>query len=131
MADPKDAAFDLSGTYVHLEDGGRASAIDVSPEFWSELMSGKRRYDGRLITAHHMAEYTATWEMHPSGEELLILVSGAVDCILEDEDGERTVELRAGSACIVPRGVWHRQVVRQPGFMIFVTWGAGTQHRPV
>ncbi|WP_437730121.1 hypothetical protein [Sorangium sp. So ce1335] len=33
------------------------------------------------------------------------------------------------STCIVPRGVWHRQIVPAPSVMIFITPGDGTQHR--
>ena len=44
--------------------------------------------------------------MHPEGDELLLLLSGAIDLILQTGDRERVVELRPGAACIVPRGVW-------------------------
>jgi len=31
----------------------------------------------------------------------------------------------------VPRAVWHRGLVRKPGKLMFITPGAGTDHRPV
>jgi mannose-6-phosphate isomerase-like protein (cupin superfamily) len=45
-------------------------------------------------------------------------------------DGERLVALEAGMTCIVPRGVWHRAIVREPGDTLHITRGEGTQHRP-
>jgi hypothetical protein len=44
------------------------------------------------------------WEMHPSADEFLFLVSGAVCLILQEETSDRNVELGAGQATIVPRG---------------------------
>ena len=34
-------------------------------------------------------------------------------------------------AVVVPKGVWHTAKVLAPSRMLFVTMGAGTQHRPV
>ena len=46
--------------------------------------------------------------MHPDGDELLILLSGRIDLVLDEREQERTVNLRAGKASLVPRGVGHR-----------------------
>jgi len=43
---------------------------------------------------------------------------------------EEMVELEPGRCCLVPRGTWHRQVVRTPGRYLGATFGKGTQHRP-
>ncbi len=131
MADAPSPPFDLIGTYVHLEDGGAALPVAVGADFWPELMAGKRRYDGRLVMAFRITEDTSHWEMHPQGEELLYLLSGAVDVVLEEAAGERRVPLHKGTACLVPRGTWHRFEVRAPGELLFITAGEGTQHRPV
>jgi hypothetical protein len=31
----------------------------------------------------------------------------------------------------VPRNTWHRALVKKPGKLMFITPGAGTEHRPV
>ena len=49
---------------------------------------------------------------------------------LEDGDGERVIELRAGGSCIIPRGVWHTVRVREPGTLLGITYGKDTQSRP-
>jgi hypothetical protein len=69
-------------------------------------------------------------EMHPRGDEILILLSGSVDVVLEALGGERRIPLRGRGACIVPRGVWHGQIVHAPSVMMFITPGEGTEHRP-
>ena len=45
--------------------------------------------------------------------------------------GERTFGLRGRRACLVPRGVWHRLILRQPSDLLFITPARGTRHRPV
>ena len=116
MGVPTQSGFDLFGTYVHLGATGEAPAVEGGDEFWrlpaTEL---DRKFGGWLVSAYHMTGDTRAWETHPSGDELLYLLSGAIDVVLEMDDGERTIELRAGSACVVPRGRWHRQIVRSPG----------------
>jgi mannose-6-phosphate isomerase-like protein (cupin superfamily) len=61
--------------------------------------------------------------MHPDGDELLYLVEGAVDVILDTKDGERCVSLEPKQAFVVPRGVWHRVEVKQPSCLLHFTPG--------
>jgi mannose-6-phosphate isomerase-like protein (cupin superfamily) len=72
------------------------------------------------------------WEMHPRDDEFLYLVEGAIDVILRDDlerDEEGRIELRAGRACVVPQGAWHRQIVLAvPAKLLFLT--PETLHRP-
>jgi len=123
-------AFDLATTYVQLDDGPRALAVEVDDEFWQTIDRRPELRGGRLVGMFHNAEDWDIWEMHPAGDEVVCLLSGAVDVILDEPDGERVVELEAGKTCIVPRGVWHRAIVREPGDTLHITRGEGTQHRP-
>ena len=125
-----DDAFDPTTTFLHLSPDGGARRIPVTPTFWQELAAGKHPTDGRLVTASHVSEGVAHWEMHPKGDELLLVQTGAVEVILDEPEGPRAVVLTAGSAFVVPKGVWHRFKVHEPGLVVFVTAGEGTQHRP-
>jgi mannose-6-phosphate isomerase-like protein (cupin superfamily) len=84
-------------------------------------------FGGVVAGAMHVTADTP-WEMHPDGDESLHLLSGAID-VVQHESVSQTVELRPGGGCVIPRGAWHRQVVREPGDLLFITPGAGTQHR--
>ncbi|MCK9517216.1 MAG: hypothetical protein M0Q87_14420 [Ottowia sp.] len=53
-----------------------------------------------------------------------------MDVILCEPDAERVVPLRRRGGCIVPRGTWRQQLVREPSEFIFITPGRGTQVRP-
>ena len=72
----------------------------------------------------------STWERHPAGEELVVLLSGRVDLIQELDEGEHVVALRPGQAVVNPPGVWHTAVVHEPGSALFITPGEGTEVRP-
>jgi homogentisate 1,2-dioxygenase len=70
-------------------------------------------------------------EMHPDGDELLYLISGAVTLTLELADGDRLVDLGAGDAVVVPKGVWHKITMREPGRLIHITPGPNGDARPL
>ena len=62
-------------------------------------------------------------ELHPDGDELLYLVEGTVDVVLDIEDGERRFSLKPREAFVVPRGTWHRVVVKEPCRLLYFTPG--------
>ena len=70
-------------------------------------------------------------EMHPDGDEVLYLISGAVTVTLELAEGERRVDLDAGNAIVVPQGVWHQITMREPGQLLNITPGPNGDARPV
>jgi mannose-6-phosphate isomerase-like protein (cupin superfamily) len=59
------------------------------------------------------------------------MLSGEMDLVLETRSGNRRTRLKAGETFVVPRGVWHRGLARKAGKLMFITPGAGTEHRPV
>lgn len=85
--------------------------------------------NGVYVGGIHMVKNT-DWEMHPDGDEALSLLSGEIEVVLGEADAASTIVLKAGQSCVVPKGVWHRQIVHQPGILLFHTYGDTTQHRP-
>lgn len=122
-------AFDLSTTFVHLRDGGDAETLRPTPAFWSGSEGTHDRVVGIIDFDSPKDLHSSMQEMHPEADELLFLVSGAIDVALQVGDAERTVALEAGCAAIVPRGVWHRLVMRQPGRLLFINSRTGMQSR--
>ncbi len=122
--------IDLSKTFIHLSDRGDAEAVKVTPMFWR--VSGKR-YD-RLAGVFDFNSakdlHSSMQEMHRDADEVLFLVSGAIDVLSEEGSTEQTVALESGEAVIVPRGVWHRLVMRRPGRLLFINSRKGMQGRP-
>jgi mannose-6-phosphate isomerase-like protein (cupin superfamily) len=121
-------------TYLHVQDGGKTKQVAVSEQFWGDLVSGTRPEldQGRLMSAFSFSTDWPSWERHPAGEELVMLLSGSAMLLLEEADGERELLLdTVGSYILVPQGVWHTARTTQPTTLLFLTPGAGTEHRPV
>jgi mannose-6-phosphate isomerase-like protein (cupin superfamily) len=117
------ATFELGReTLVHLGPDLTVTALAVDDAFWTHRAADRPELaEGRIVC---LGDYGATWswwERHPDGDELVLVVSGQVDFVLEDESGRRTVTLAADQCAIVPAGTWHRAVVDAPCRMLFVT----------
>ncbi len=125
------SSFSLAMTYVHLTGAGAAQLADGGAAFWRRSPSElDQAFPGWLVTAYSFEVGAGGWERHPAGDEVLYLISGAMDVIVEQDSGQRVIDLHAGSTCVVPRGRWHRQVARESGELLAMTFGKGTQHRP-
>lgn len=127
-----DEPFDLHDTYVHLGGDGSARTMEGGAAFWASIASRTELHEGYLVTRSRATEDWPHWEMHPEGEELVVLLSGALDLVLDDGKRQWRVPLRPGerSTWLNRRGVWHRAEVHEPSELLFVTAGRGTQHRP-
>jgi len=128
------SAKEILSTYLHVQDGGKTDVVPVSESFWEELARGKhpRLDQGRLMCAFTFSEPWLTWERHPAGEELVMLLSGAATVVLDESGQEHAVPLNEpGAYVLVPRNVWHTAKTTVPTTMLFLTPGAGTEHRPV
>jgi mannose-6-phosphate isomerase-like protein (cupin superfamily) len=126
--------FDLSSTIVHLGRG--STAVPVGGADWTlEWLAhyGEKFEtdgdDGRMVCVFPQSETWTSWERHPAGEEVVVLLSGRVDVIQEIDGEHHRVMLLPGQAMINPRGVWHTADVHEPGQGLFITPGRGTEHR--
>lgn len=123
----------MDTTYVHLRDDRSAALVEVTPTFWESLMRDERPEldEGRLVMQFSFTEDWRSWEMHPKGDEIVLLISGSVTLVLERDGAEVAHRLDApGAYVLVPRGVWHTARTTAPCTMLFVTPGEGTEHRP-
>ena len=121
-------------SYLHVRDGSRTDAIPSSASFWQDMAGGAYPHldQGRLMSAFTFSEPWASWERHPTGEEVVMLLSGAATLLIEESGGERSVRLSSpGDYVLVPQGAWHTARTDVPTTMLFLTPGAGTEHRPI
>jgi quercetin dioxygenase-like cupin family protein len=119
---------------IHLGLGARAVA---QPEFtgleWYCAYVERNAADGgegRLVSLSSFSESWTSWERHPAGDEAVICTAGEITLIQELPEGPRRTTLRAGEYAINPRGVWHTADVADRATALFITAGAGTEHRP-
>jgi homogentisate 1,2-dioxygenase len=69
-------------------------------------------------------------ERHPDGDEVLFLVSGRLDVVLEMGATPGVVEMTPRQTLIVPKGVWHRVLPREPSQLLHITPGPSGEWRP-
>jgi len=80
-----------------------------------------------LVAAYEFESDWDTWEIHPNGDEIVLLLSGEITLVLKLPGGLQSVALcEAGSYVVVPKGIWHTAKTRTPSRLLFVTPGEGT-----
>jgi mannose-6-phosphate isomerase-like protein (cupin superfamily) len=118
------APFDLSEMTVWLDRAGAASVVRQTRP--------PQRLDGLTIGVAVMARPAPhAGERHPDGDELLYVVAGRANVLLECADGVQQIELGVGAACVVPRGLWHRVVPLGEVTLLYATPGPNTERRPL
>ncbi|AVP98764.1 cupin [Ahniella affigens] len=120
-------------TFVHVRPDGCLTPIPVTDTFWQALAQGQlgELNHGYLLSSFRFSENWTSWERHPAGDEWVCLLSGVVTLILEQPDGLQRCTLAApGDFLVVPQGIWHSADATADCTLLFLTPGAGTEHRP-
>jgi len=120
---------------LHLGLGAKALP---QPEFtgalWYEDYVARTAGDGeegRLVGLHRFDGSWDSWEMHPMGDEVVLCLEGCMTLHQEHADGSTdSVVLRPGDYAINPPGTWHTADIDGEAVGLFITVGAGTEHRP-
>ena len=125
----------LASTHLRLHPDVSVEKLPVDETFWPRLMSGELGdfHNEYLVTAFTFEEDWPTWEIHPKGDEIVVLLSGKATLVLESDTGtdtEVTLE-KAGDFAFVPKGTWHTARINTPAHMLFITAGEGTENRPI
>ena len=120
---------------IHLGLGARAVAEPKFEGFeWYEAY-GERHADdldeGRIVAMCRFDEPWTSWEVHPSGEEVVCCIQGHMTLHQQLPDGSsQSHELGPGEYVINPRGAWHTADTDEPVVALFITAGKGTENRP-
>jgi mannose-6-phosphate isomerase-like protein (cupin superfamily) len=129
------SVMSLSSNPIHL---GLGATAKVQPTFtgmeWYEDYAARTASDGvegRLVSLYSFTESWDSWEMHPSGAEVVVCTAGAMTLHQEMADGSKaSVTLGPGDYAINLPGVWHTADVEGEATALFITAGFGTEHRP-
>ncbi len=126
-------AFDLATVPIHLGRGPPATPVESFSWTPEALAAYEARFaadgaDGRLVVLMEQGADWPTWERHPAGEEVVVLLSGRADLVQWIDGREHLVAMQAGQAIVNPAGVWHTAKVHEPGQALFITPGSGTEN---
>ncbi len=127
-------AFSLTSQVVVLDRQLQAHPLKTGPELYAQLDQQFAGFAGCYLVSEY--SFNASWpgfEMHPAGDELLYLLAGSCELLLELPDGPQRVRFdQPGQVQLIPKGCWHRAELAGGGQcrILFVTPGEGTLHRP-
>ena len=116
---------DITKVPIHLGPGGTAQPVEDFAWSAEQLTAYEQATradgaDGRMVMMFHMAGAWTSWERHPLGAEVVIACTGT----------HRVVELSPGQALVNPPGVWHTADSGDGGWIVTITPGLDTEHRP-
>ncbi|KAB8162904.1 cupin domain-containing protein [Streptomyces sp. 3MP-14] len=128
-------AIDLRTTPVHLGLGSSANPVEGfawDPEVLRAYGAAVAAdgAEGRLVTIIDGEGPGDHWERHPSGDEMVVCLSGSVTVIRDVAGVAQRVVLGAGEATVNPAGAWHAVDMAGPAVILTITPGLGTEHRP-
>lgn len=123
-------SHDPASTYLHLGEGPDIAVIPVTPDFWATIDQRTDLHTGRLITGFSMSDDWDVWEMHPAGDEVIVVTEGEVRFHLDDGESTDPITVGAPNYIVVPTGTWHTADALGTAHLLIVTWGEGTTHRP-
>jgi mannose-6-phosphate isomerase-like protein (cupin superfamily) len=127
-------ADNILRTFLHVRDDASIKPVDAPDSFWPDMAAGAfpELDQGRLMSAFTFSAAWDSWERHPTGEELVMLLAGAVTLTLEEAEGPRSIQLGSpGEYALIPRNTWHTATTAVESTLLFLTPGAGTEHRPI
>ncbi len=123
--------LDLASQLVLLHPAGGVRVVDAAG-FWGAVAAGEdpMEHDHEILVS--VFTYERSWEsaeVHPLGDEPVLVVDGALTLLVEVDGVEQACHLEAGTWGVVPAGVWHRALVHHPTRVVHLTPGRGTRHR--
>lgn len=101
-----------------------------APDFFQDLYREFGGFLGHALVSEYSFDTDwESWEVHPKGDELIYLLSGAATFLYRLEGEEVSVSLDTpGQYLVIPMGAWHTARTTTPASALFITPGADTEH---
>lgn len=121
----------ITKEFVVIDASKRATLETADAGLYGRLGANYAGFKAcELISCHQFASDWDTWEIHPHGDEVVILLAGQVTFVLQLDGGETSVSLQEeGDYVVVPKDVWHTARTSTQSKLLFITPGEGTQNK--
>ncbi|MFD8705683.1 cupin [Kitasatospora sp. NPDC059648] len=126
MTTTPSSPIDLFASALHFHPDGDVRAVE-------RQMTSSNSGAWQIATFHVETDadvHADHWEMHPQAEEAVCCLTGGIRLYFRPTSPggtEDMVQLRAGTAAIVPRGRWHRLELDAPSDLMSITLRDGTR----
>lgn len=119
--------LDIASDFIVLSPEKVATIEKLDSTLYERLNKNYNEFKGhQLISSYEFSEDWPTWEIHPKGDEIVILLTGQATFILQLDTGEKVINLeKKGAYVVVPRGTWHTAKITVKAKLLFITPGEG------
>ncbi len=123
----------IEGEFVVLSPDQRATIEPCDAGLYPRLDETYQGFTGHeLIACYSFTNDWPTWEMHPAGDEVVMLLAGEATFVLKLADQEQSLTLATpGDYVVVPKGAWHTARINTFAKVLFITPGEGTQNAAI
>jgi len=121
----------IANEFIVLDPDKKATVEQADEMLYQRIDKNYKGFKSHeLVSAYEFDSDWNTWEIHPHGDEIVLLLSGEITFILQLQSGQKSVTLQEeGSYIIVPKGIWHTAKTTVKSKLLFITPGEGTEHR--
>lgn len=121
----------LSKEFLVLGPQQLATPVKVTPSLYSDLDTRFNQFKQHSLVAMYTFENDwASWELHPNGDEMVMLIEGEITLVLDTAEGEQSLQLsNAGDYIVIPQNTWHTARTNSLAKVLFITPGEGTKHK--
>lgn len=122
--------YDLDQTFAVIGPDQRVTPVPVTADLYGNLDRDFAGFRGHsLVSRHAFDQDWPTWEMHPAGDEIVVLMEGEAVFVLDRDGREERIGLtQAGAYVIVPKATWHTAKIAKRAVLLFITPGEGTRN---
>lgn len=130
MTQSADQPLNLKEFALVLDAQQQIHALSAGPDLYPQLAAQFGTFDGAvLLTEYSFSENWGCFEVHPAGDEVLYLLSGRCELLLERDGQLQRIPFHTpGQVQVIPKGCWHSADI-SPGEtcrILFFTPGAGS-----
>lgn len=119
--------------FIVLSPDKTASIERADGTLYERLDNKYNQFIGHeLISGYEFEADWPSWEVHPHGDEVVLLLCGEITFVLREHSSETCITLREqGQYLVVPKGVWHTARTKIKSKVLFITPGQGTRHEKI
>lgn len=133
MPEPVEKPLNLQDFALVLDRQQQIHPLPAGPELYPQLDAQFNQFHGCVLLSEYA--FSANWpsyEMHPAGDEVLYLLSGRCELLLEQQGQTQRIRFDSpGQVQVIAKGCWHSADVTagESCRILFFTPGEGTEHR--